>query len=433
MRRGDDKSYTIHSMADSSLYLTQAGNIDQDLVWLTVNSASNANRWYFYETIYGYLIRPACSRTRVLDVYGMSSGPGVWNWDISSFTFLGGVNQGWMLERVPEPDSPLEFQVLHGAGLLSYAQIQNTADDFYICTKSLADILVAAGIPTLYDTENEQLTPPVHGFYDDWYLFAVPKAKGYTIGLFKMREQEDDAYDNNDPGVTISFVAFDFDLFYMCLRSKIKEDCLALNSEIDKVTSDKGVQYDGVMQAYFSNPASEGAYLIVEAYVKFMAGTAVNRTLAAPDQYLSLLKKIEDIDVLINSTWDGNIIAAAMAEKEKLSRIPDALAANNQAAGYAIFSDNTIHLLSRNSPTTREAYAILMLHTANVNYNSFAAEVKFHSDALVAPWADIDKWYDSALRADMAIGEEAESGFFDKYYDLEGDLVQEQIQYHGER
>ena len=42
-----------------------------------------------------------------------------------------------------------------------------------------------------------------------------------------------------------------------------------------------------------------------------------------------------------------------------------------------------------------------------------------------------NKWYEAGLRADMAIGEENESGYFDEYYDLNGDLVQAQARIHG--
>lgn len=33
----------------------------------------------------------------------------------------------------------------------------------------------------------------------------------------------------------------------------------------------------------------------------------------------------------------------------------------------------------------------------------------------------------------MAIGEEYERGYYDKYYNLESDEVREQAQYHGEQ
>lgn len=46
----------------------------------------------------GYLIRPGNSRGRVLDVYGILTGPGVWNQDISSYQYIGRTNQKWVLK-----------------------------------------------------------------------------------------------------------------------------------------------------------------------------------------------------------------------------------------------------------------------------------------------------------------------------------------------
>ena len=40
--------------------------------------------------------------------------------------------------------------------------------------------------------------------------------------------------------------------------------------------------------------------------------------------------------------------------------------------------------------------------------------------------------YSRALRADMGVGEEAESGFADWYYNLNSNVVQDQISAHGE-
>lgn len=44
----------------------------------------------------------------------------------------------------------------------------------------------------------------------------------------------------------------------------------------------------------------------------------------------------------------------------------------------------------------------------------------------------MQEWYGAAIRADMSVGEEYESGNYDDYYDLFSDLVQEQIDEHGE-
>lgn len=74
--------------------------------------------------------------------------------------------------------------------------------------------------------------------------------------------------------------------------------------------------------------------------------------------------------------------------------------------------------------------------TADVTFNSFAAEVEFHADAIHSWQNQIpylgNKWYEAAIRADMAVGEEAESGYYDEYYDLNGSLVNAQINAHGE-
>lgn len=78
-----------------------------------------------------------------------------------------------------------------------------------------------------------------------------------------------------------------------------------------------------------------------------------------------------------------------------------------------------------------EKYAILMTHTANVNFNSFAAEVQYHAYALDSALILFDKAYEAAIRADMIIGEEDESGFFDEYYDLDSEIVMAQANYHG--
>lgn len=82
--------------------------------------------------------------------------------------------------------------------------------------------------------------------------------------------------------------------------------------------------------------------------------------------------------------------------------------------------------------TKFEKYTILILFTADVTFNSFAAEVKFHADALDDFFALADKYYFATLRADMATDMKVINGYFDEYYNLNSSLVQEQIQYHGE-
>lgn len=96
------------------------------------------------------------------------------------------------------------------------------------------------------------------------------------------------------------------------------------------------------------------------------------------------------------------------------------------------FDNNTITVQNKSDLTLYEKQAILACFTANVTFNSFAAEVEYHAEAaLIIPEFLHDK-YLKAIRADMAVGEENESGAFDSYYDLNSSIVREQIEAHGE-
>ena len=88
--------------------------------------------------------------------------------------------------------------------------------------------------------------------------------------------------------------------------------------------------------------------------------------------------------------------------------------------------------------TLYEKYAILATHTANVSFNSFAAEVVYHArflknslktiESTVEPIFDFSI-YTSATRADLTI-DESESPGPTPYYDLDGKLVKQQREHH---
>lgn len=97
---------------------------------------------------------------------------------------------------------------------------------------------------------------------------------------------------------------------------------------------------------------------------------------------------------------------------------------------------NKIYITNPNNLTTYEKYAIMITHTANVTYNSFAAEVVYHARALEDMYSVLDNYYIRAVRADMAIGEDYEIigiPFFEDFYYLDNPIVQEQIEHHGEQ
>ncbi len=323
--------------------------------------------------------------------------------------------------------------------LADMSTIKETTDDFLICTTSIADILSNAGITEINDGK-EMLN--VQGYFDDWYLYVINNSSP-TFGLFKMREQEFDSDDNNDPGVTISFIDFDISKLNDALYSG--DTSSALYKEIDDVVY-SGNKHCSTIQEYFSNVASDGSYIIAEAYADKIAELSGNN-ISFPTALVTIYADIAEIDEILDSViYDSYSYSILYKKKSSLSRVPNRLTKCNEDAGknFIDFTNHKIKVSDINALTYNEQIAILASFTADSSYNMFAAEVKAHSDYLVnwiskfKDWPIVggfveDKWYLRAIRADMAIGEEYESGFFDEYYDEDGKMVKEQIEYHGEK
>ena len=82
----------------------------------------------------------------------------------------------------------------------------------------------------------------------------------------------------------------------------------------------------------------------------------------------------------------------------------------NKAAGHVVCDNEYIYLEGQGELTEQEALAILATHTGNTSVYSFAAEVEYHARFLT-PLAKIKipffgrSIYDSAIRADMTVGD----------------------------
>lgn len=120
----------------------------------------------------------------------------------------------------------------------------------------------------------------------------------------------------------------------------------------------------------------------------------------------------------------------------RYKRLEEAMNKLNQNANRTIIDNNNgvyyINILNPNALTLHEKQAILITHTSNVTFNSFAAEVEFHADALLLVDFDIPFYTESAIKADMSIDEEFESGITDQYYNLDGSRVTAHKLEHGE-
>ena len=302
-------------------------------------------------------------------------------------------------------------------------EIVQTSDGFYMLTEPLSRVLPRLGIYHLYSYIDGSEVMSVTTWYDDWYIFAISGDEKYTYGLLKMREQENDystvngeaQSDGDMPGVTISFVEFDYSKLLDLINTHSGQDNYELYVAINQVTGPGIVTNDENLYDYFVNPQSDAPYLIAEEYIKFIVKTScVNGGINAPDNYIEF-------------SGDENLT----------DRLPDFIALNNANAGYNVYrANNTIIINDPEDLSMYEKYAILATHTGTVSFNSFAAEVVFHADALHSLAAGINQFYEAALRADIAIDihafeEESVPFYTNEYYDLESDIVQEQVLYHG--
>ena len=285
--------------------------------------------------------------------------------------------------------------------LLSDRSIENsdiagTSDGFFLVNKSIANILSSKGIFDFPDSDGERLA--CSKFFDDWFLYAVPGEEDYTYSLLKLREQEHDtedgsAADGDTPGVTISFISFNCQRLLDCLADPTDENRTRLNTEINRVVAYSGQRHHKALKKYFKDPKSQGAYLVADTYVKTIASYANDGNLSVPAFYKEIAQR-----------------GISYKNSGKLARLPSFVDALNQAAGCVVCDNENIHLENAAEPTEYEFAAILATHTGNTSVYSFAAEVEYHARFLT-PLAKINipffgrSLYDSAIRADMTVGD----------------------------
>lgn len=331
---------------------------------------------------------------------------------------------------------PNFVETLINKGCISFTDIKYTDDGFYMLTKSLADILTDANINTLAQDITNLEPRDVMDYYDDWYIFAVESSEGYNYGMLKMREPENDGIDGDITGITVSFVGFSYDKLTALINYNTTANSYSYFQDLEKVTGPGSYDYDEVISEYFAKVESKAPYLIAEQFIQIIVNKkCVNGIINAPVNYIAIFEEIEEIDELLDNIWlPSETRLALINKKNDLLRIPNALDDNNTVAGCFVYNTttNTINISNPNNLTMYEKYAILATHTGNVTFNSFAAEVEFHADALYDWKANHPCYYEKALRADMAVGEEDESGIFDEYYKLNSDIVRAQAAIHGE-
>ena len=291
---------------------------------------------------------------------------------------------------------PNVFKLLLSNVCIDKSDIAGTSDGFFVVNKSIANILSVKDVFDFPDSSGERLA--CGKFFDDWFLYAVPNDNDYTYSLLKLREQEHDTEDGSPadgdtPGVTISFIPFNSEMLISCLADPNDENRKKLNIEINRVVAYKGQRYHKALKRYFKNPQSQGSYLVANMYTRCMASFAENGCLAVPEYYKEIVQQ-----------------SISYKNSNKLARLPRFIESLNKAAGRVVCDNENIYIKNSEELTEYEAAAILATHTGNTSVYSFAAEVEYHARFLTS-LAKIKipffgrSIYDSAIRADMTVGD----------------------------
>lgn len=314
------------------------------------------------------------------------------------------------------------IQELAQRGYITVSDIQRTPDGFCAVTKSIASLLIDRGIPALHSFQGQVLECKY--FFDDWYLSTLPGKAGVVCGLFKMREQEYDAEngitaDGDTPGVTISFIAFDTTVLLNCLSDPTVSNQQLLENEINRVVASRGQRHHPAIKEYFKCAEAQGAYLVAKLYVRKIAFLAQNSCIPVPKHYAALYREYNTSNF-----------------SHRKGRIPAFITSNNNVAGHVVCDGEKIFIQDPNQISVHEELAILATHTANISFNSFAAEVCFHAKFLTnlaripIPFLGCSV-YDSAIRADMTI-DEGELVGPTPYYRMGSRLLKKQRKFHND-
>ncbi|MBR6522577.1 MAG: hypothetical protein IKT47_07900 [Oscillospiraceae bacterium] len=321
-----------------------------------------------------------------------------------------------MTDKV-QKNIPELFRKLMELCCLSESDVCGTADGFFAASVAIADILAQCGITTVPGNQGEELECRL--FFDDWYIYAVSVGESHVYSLFKMREQECDAKmglhaDGDTPGVTIPFIALREEILVDCLCDSTQANRKKLEEEINRVVAHRGQRHSDALKQYFIRTESQGAYLIAELYTEYIASLAA-------EGYINVPKRYE----------------ADFGKLGLRGRVAQFIEANNSAAGRVVCDHKKVYICDPKSLMEYERMAILATHTGNASFFSFAAEVQFHARFLTW-WAKLripfmgNSPYDSAVRADMSIGD-AELTGPTPYYRLDSRIVRAQYERHKDK
>jgi hypothetical protein len=195
---------------------------------------------------------------------------------------------------------------------------------------------------------------------------------------------------------------------------------MKLDNEINRVVARRGQRHHKDLKRYFADPKSEGAYFVATTYIKHIASFAQGGYIEAPQHYKELVQR-----------------SAEQNHSKYLTRLPRFVASVNQNAGFVVCDNEKIYIQNPKDPTAHESAIILATHTGNTSLHSFVAEVEFHARFLIPmlkmkiPFLGVSL-YDSAIRADMSVGDTEFEGPA-PFYREKSKIVKRQSMLHKEK
>lgn len=302
-------------------------------------------------------------------------------------------------------------------GLIDMDSIVFTNDGFTLSTTPLSSILTKMGFEKIGEKYSN-----IEDNFDDWYIYSIGDDEKTYYSILKMRELTNE----ERIGVSIPFIELDMNLIEKAVEdSDNYTDKLETN--IKSVTEGKVYidEYSAEIAEYFADAHSEANYLIAETYIeKIIEEDCVEGIIEIP----SVSTRIQEYLDSLNDIYDSQ--------------------------------SNTLTISDLNNLTIKEKQSILAVRTANISFNSFAAEVVYHAvntiesaksaklyyEIMNDPFSDENERlsasigysaeleiFERAVKADMGVGEESESGVLDSsYYDYDGEYVVEQRNIWGD-
>ncbi len=275
-----------------------------------------------------------------------------------------------------------------------------TEDGFTICMTPLSEILMSNsmnypehGLAFFSNNENGM---SMYG--NCWYLCSVGTIFGEEFSFIKLRNKTH----ISDPGVSVSFVAFNMDLLkpYNQLTG---EEIDSLNTAMMQCMSGKkSVRYSSILTDYYGNPCSDALYLIADLYIRDVLENECGESGAGRLEFPNYFPCEYAMNTLEKYLIGGN-------SEEQIYECVDASIANA----------NWIQIKNVNNPTLAEEQCILAIRTCNPNFDSFAAEIVWHA-VCADIYSSCNMTYKSLYVADLCVA------------DREGDILIELFNYNHE-